>query len=50
MFWQPVEDLYNMQKVEQLNWGSVFIDFDCNAQGNSERRLKDGDADRAARC
>ncbi|MGN7970769.1 RICIN domain-containing protein [Microbacterium sp. 22296] len=45
VFWQPVEDLYNMQKVEQLNWGSVFIDFDCNAQGNSERRLKDGDAD-----
>lgn len=45
VFWQPVEDLYNMQKVEKLNWGSVFIDFDCNAQGQSERRLKDGDAD-----
>lgn len=45
VFWQPVEDLYNMEKVEQLNWGSVFIDFDCNAEGNSERRLKDGDAD-----
>jgi O-glycosyl hydrolase len=45
VFWQPVEDLYNMEKVEKLNWGSVFIDFDCNAQGNSERRLKDGDAD-----
>lgn len=45
VFWQPVEDLYNMEKVEQLNWGSVFIDFDCNADGNSERRLKDGDAD-----
>lgn len=45
VFWQPVEDLYNMEKVEQLNWGSVFIDFDCNADGMSERRLKDGDAD-----
>lgn len=45
VFWQPVEDLYNMEKVEKLNWGSVFIDFDCNAQGMSERRLKDGDAD-----
>lgn len=45
VFWQPVEDLYNMEKVEKLNWGSVFIDFDCNADGNSERRLRDGDAD-----
>lgn len=45
VFWQPVEDLYNMEKVEQLNWGSVFIDFDCNAEGKSERRIKDGDAD-----
>ncbi|MDN8547816.1 RICIN domain-containing protein [Microbacterium sp. NM3R9] len=45
VFWQPVEDLYNMEKVEKLNWGSVFIDFDCNAQGQSERRLADGDAD-----
>lgn len=45
VFWQPVEDLYNMEKVEKLNWGSVFIDFDCNADGNSERRIADGDAD-----
>ncbi|MBF4562162.1 RICIN domain-containing protein [Microbacterium sp. VKM Ac-2870] len=45
VFWQPVEDLYNMQKVEKLNWGSVLIDFDCNADGNSVRRLADGDAD-----
>ncbi|XBH22360.1 glycoside hydrolase [Jonesiaceae bacterium BS-20] len=45
VLWQPVEDLYNMEKVEKLNWGSVFIDFDCNADGNSERRLADGDAD-----
>lgn len=45
VFWQPVEDLYNMEKVENLNWGSIFVDFDCNAEGNSERRLADGDAD-----
>ncbi|MCZ4067440.1 RICIN domain-containing protein [Microbacterium sp. H37-C3] len=45
VFWQPVEDLYNMEKVEKLNWGSVFIDFDCNDEGQSERRLRDGDAD-----
>ncbi len=45
VLWQPVEDLYNMEKVERLNWGSIFIDFDCNADGNSVRRLADGDAD-----
>ncbi|TQJ29642.1 F5/8 type C domain-containing protein [Microbacterium sp. SLBN-146] len=45
VLWQPVEDLYNMEKVERLNWGSVFIDFDCDADGNSLRRLADGDAD-----
>ncbi len=45
VFWQPVEDLYNMQKVENLNWGSIFVDFDCNADGNSVRRLADGEAD-----
>ncbi|WP_082480046.1 glycoside hydrolase [Agreia sp. Leaf283] len=45
VLWQPVEDYYNMQKVEKLNWGSVLIDFDCNADGNSVRRLADGDAD-----
>ncbi|WP_081323230.1 glycoside hydrolase [Microbacterium testaceum] len=45
VFWQPVEDLYNMEKVEKLNWGSVFIDFDCNAEGLSERRIADGEAD-----
>lgn len=45
VFWQPVEDLYNMQRVENLNWGSVFVDFDCNADGNSERRLAAGEAD-----
>ncbi len=45
VFWQPVEDLYNMEKVENLNWGSVFIDFDCNAEGDSLRRIADGEAD-----
>ena len=45
VLWQPVEDLYNMEKVEKKNWGSVFIDFDCNAEGDSARRLADGDAD-----
>lgn len=29
VLWQEVEDFYNMQKGEKLNWGSVFIDFDC---------------------
>ncbi|MFK4761664.1 glycoside hydrolase [Microbacterium sp. ZW T5_45] len=45
VFWQPVEDTYNMEKVENKNWGSVFVDFDCNAEGNSERRIADGEAD-----
>ncbi|MFC5221500.1 bacterial Ig-like domain-containing protein [Bifidobacterium leontopitheci] len=56
-FWQVVEDLYNMEKGdkdengntlnpggENTNWGTIFIDFDCNvtdAQGNlySKRRV-----------
>jgi len=29
VLWQEVEDYYNMQKGEKLNWGSIFIDFDC---------------------
>ena len=45
VLWQPVEDLYNMERVEKTNWGSVFIDFDCNADGNSARRLAAGEAD-----
>ncbi|HMR47730.1 MAG TPA: glycoside hydrolase [Arachnia sp.] len=33
--WQPVEDYYNMEQPsstggENLNWGSIFIDFDCS--------------------
>lgn len=49
VFWQPVEDLYNMQKVENLNWGSVLVDFDCNAVGDSLRRIADGEADPSCR-
>ncbi|MGO1713866.1 MAG: glycoside hydrolase [Ancrocorticia populi] len=45
VFWQPVEDTYNMEKTEKLNWGTVFIDFDCDEDGNSVRRLADGDED-----
>ncbi|MGX5695671.1 family 43 glycosylhydrolase [Agromyces soli] len=45
VLWQPVEDLYNMQKSENQNWGSIFIDFDCNADGDSVRRIADGEAD-----
>lgn len=45
VLWQPVEDTYNMEKVEKLNWGSVFVDFDCNADGDSLRRLADGETD-----
>ncbi|WP_223585793.1 glycoside hydrolase [Microbacterium sp. OVT16B] len=49
VFWQPVEDTYNMQKVENKNWGSVFVDFDCNADGDSVRRIADGEADPSCR-
>ncbi|WP_426998288.1 family 43 glycosylhydrolase [Pseudarthrobacter sp. N5] len=49
VLWQPVEDLYNMELVEKKNWGSVFIDFDCNAAGNSARRIADGAADPSCR-
>lgn len=41
VFWQPVEDHYNMEFTENLNWGSVMVDFDCNADSESERRLAD---------
>jgi hypothetical protein len=40
VMWQAVEDLYNMQlgsgqnpAGENLNWGTVFIDFDCTVTG-----------------
>ena len=49
VLWQPVEDLYNMELGEKKNWGSVFIDFDCNADGDSARRIADGAADPSCR-
>ncbi|MBA8815203.1 O-glycosyl hydrolase [Microbacterium halimionae] len=45
VFWQPVEDLYNMEKTENSNWGSVLIDFDCDDNGDSERRIADNEPD-----
>ncbi|MCM0639489.1 glycoside hydrolase [Cellulomonas wangsupingiae] len=56
VFWQPVEDLYNMEmpkpQGEDLNWGGVFIDLDCRWYGEgedrvfaSERRVEDADGD-----
>ncbi|MCF4122443.1 RICIN domain-containing protein [Antribacter sp. KLBMP9083] len=45
VFWQPVEDLWNMEVTETANWGSVYVDFDCDADGNSQRRLAAGYAD-----
>lgn len=29
VLWQPVENYYNMQVTEGLNWGEVYVDFDC---------------------
>jgi len=37
--WQEVEDYYNMEKLEKLNWGSVFIDLDCAYFSASGTRL-----------
>ncbi|NQX12228.1 discoidin domain-containing protein [Microbacteriaceae bacterium VKM Ac-2855] len=53
VLWQPVEDLYNMSpKGENLNWGSIFIDLDCQpyqeAGGEvwkSARRVADAGGD-----
>jgi len=49
VFWQPVEDLWNMEVTEQKNWGSIYIDFDCDVDGNSARRLAAGYADPSCR-
>ena len=69
-FWQVVEDLYNMQlgttdqegntlnpAGENLNWGTVFIDFDCTVAGAdgklySQRRVDNngGDTDGLQPC
>ncbi|WP_162621859.1 Ig-like domain-containing protein [Microbacterium suaedae] len=56
VLWQPVEDLYNMQpQGENLNWGSVFIDLDCEPyEENGEtvwksaRRVADAGGDSSA--
>lgn len=50
VLWQPVEDLYNMEPTgENLNWGSVFIDFDCapgeDGVWRSARRVADAEGD-----
>lgn len=60
VLWQPVEDLYNMSsKGENLNWGSIFIDLDCQpyteAGGEvwkSKRRVAEagGDSSAVAEC
>ncbi|WP_353808859.1 glycoside hydrolase [Agromyces sp. SYSU T00194] len=60
VLWQPVEDLYNMQpQGENLNWGSVFIDLDCQPYDEggttvwkSARRVADagGDSTAAPEC
>lgn len=63
VLWQPVEDLYNMEQPaprgENLNWGSMFIDFDCRPYTEdgqevwkSERRVADagGDSSQAPEC
>ncbi|MDR1426631.1 MAG: Ig-like domain-containing protein, partial [Bifidobacteriaceae bacterium] len=40
VLWQPVEDFYNMEQPgprgENLNWGGVFIDFDCQPYPDGE--------------
>jgi hypothetical protein len=55
VFWQPVEDRYNMEPTgEDLNWGTVFVDFDCQeyTEGSdqvlkSARRVADNGGDPA---
>lgn len=59
VLWQPVEDLYNMDQPaprgENLNWGSIYIDFDCKPYTEngaqvwkSERRVADAGGNSAA--
>ncbi|MDQ0895066.1 RICIN domain-containing protein [Agromyces ramosus] len=60
VLWQPVEDRYNMEpQGENLNWGSIFIDLDCEpyeeAGGTvwkSARRVADagGNSSAAPEC
>lgn len=44
VFWQPVENRWGSETYDG-NWGSIYVDFDCDADGNSARRLADGEAD-----
>lgn len=44
VLWQEVEDFYNMEKGEKLNWGSVFIDFDCEYVDASGAVVGEADA------
>ncbi len=56
VLWQPVEDAYNMSaQGENLNWGSIFIDLDCQpyteAGGEvwkSKRRVADAGGNSSA--
>jgi O-glycosyl hydrolase len=55
VLWQPVEDLYNMEpQGEDLNWGSILLDLDCQAYDEggsttykSARRVADAGGDPA---
>lgn len=43
--WQAVEDKYNMDVTSDQSWGSILVDLDCNADGQSARRVADGVTD-----
>lgn len=49
VFWQPVEDLWHMELEADGNWGSVYVDLDCSADGTSARRVAAGHADPTCR-
>lgn len=39
VLWQPVEDRWHMELEADGNWGSVYVDLDCDADGRSARRV-----------
>ncbi|MBO3103932.1 glycoside hydrolase [Cellulomonas fengjieae] len=49
VFWQPVEDRWHMELESDGNWGSIYIDLDCGADGTSARRVAAGHADPTCR-
>lgn len=49
VFWQPVEDRWHMELEADGNWGSVYVDLDCGADGTSARRVAAGHADPTCR-